>query len=332
MSKVIAIGNALVDVMTLLDSDLTLSELSIPKGSMQLVDLKTSEEIQNKTKNLKKSLACGGSAANTIRALACLKADSCFIGKVGNDEYGQFYISDMQNSGAKTNIVYCKEPTGKAVALISPDAQRTFATFLGAAGELTENDINPEIFYGYNIFYVEGYLVYNHNFIEKAIRTAKEAGLTIALDLASYNVVEDNLDFLKEISKKYVDIIFSNEEESKAFSGFDDPYQGLKYISDFCKIAIVKVGKNGSYIKKGDFECHEPALNYEALDSTGAGDFFAAGFLYGLINGYPLEISMKFATILAGNVMEFIGPKLDEKRWNLVVSQINQISSLVPKR
>lgn len=332
MAKIIAIGNALVDIMTLLDNDVTISELGIPKGSMQLVNANTSEEIQKKTKNLKKTLACGGSAANTIRSLARLKVDTCFIGKVGDDEYGRFYTTDMQNSGTETQIIISKEPTGKAIAFISPDTQRTFATFLGAAGELSEEDITPQIFDKFDIFYVEGYLVQNQKFIEKAISTAKNCGLTIVLDLASFNIVENNLDFLKHISKQYVDIIFSNEEEVRVFSSNNDPYLGLKYLSEFCDIAIVKVGKNGSYVKKDDFEFHEPALCYEAIDSTGAGDFFAAGFLYGYINNLPLEISVKLATILAGNVMEFIGPNLDENRWKLAISQINQIVSLAPKK
>ena len=321
MLKIISVGNALVDVITMIDNELTLQKLLLRKGSMQLVNEDISAKIRKETENFRQILACGGSAANTIRALARINVETCFIGKVGKDEYGTFYASDMKNAGVETHFMLSETPTGRAIALILPDAERTFATFLGAGGELLPEEIKAEIFIGYDIFHVEGYLVYNQELIEKAVKTAKKCGLKISLDMASFNVVEDNLEFLKYLAKNYVDIIFANEEEAKAFTG-KEPREALDVIAEMCEIAVVKIGDKGSFVKTNDFIHYEPALNINPLDSTGAGDFYAAGFLYGLIHNMDLSKCAKIGTLLAGNVMEFEGPRLDEKRWCCIKEQL----------
>lgn len=308
-------GNALVDIMMQIDNDLLLSELSLPKGSMQLVGSITSQNILEKTKNLSQTLACGGSAANTIRVLARIGAETSFFGKVGKDEYGDFYISDMINSGVETHIIQSETPTGKAIALVSPDANRTFATHLGAACELLPEDITPNIYSGASIFYIEGYLVQNHELIEKSLKTAYDCDLITVLDLASFNVVEENLDFLQKLATNYVDIIFANEEESFAFTGEKDTKKALEIISSYCDIAILKLGGKGSLVKSGNFIHFEPAIKINAIDSTGAGDFYAAGFLFAYTKKYTLDICANLGTLLAGHVMEFIGPRLDEQTW-----------------
>ena len=321
MTKIIAMGSALVDIITMLDNDLTLKKLNIPKGSMQLVDSETSKKIQEEIKDFKQSLECGGSAANTIRALAKLGVETGYLGKTGDDNLGNFYISNMRECGVNPTIIKGKSPTGVALSLVSKDSERTFATYLGASSELKPEDITDSIFDGFDILHIEGYLVFNHELITKAIVTAKNKGLKVSLDMASYNVVADNLDFLKELVKNHVDILFANEEEAKIFTG-EQPQIALQKISELCNIAIVKVGEQGSYIKQGDYIHQEKALKITPIDSTGAGDYFAAGFLYGISQKFSLDKCAKAGTILAGNVMEFIGPILDEKRWIIVKNEL----------
>ena len=324
MAKIIAMGNALVDIMTMLNDDQVLDNLNLPKGSMQLVDLETSVKVQEFTGDLSKSLASGGSAANTIRSMAVLGAQTGYLGKIGRDEMGKFFAQDMLKTGVTPKLIETDTPTGIAVALVSKDSERTFATHLGAAAELTPEDITSEIFDGFDILHVEGYLIFNNELIEKAMQTAKECGLTVSLDLASYNVVEANLEFLKYLVDKYVDILFANEEEAKAFTG-KEPEEALEMISKVCDIAIVKVGEDGSFIKKGVFKHEEGVIKVKPIDSTGAGDNYAAGFLYGIMNNWDLAKCAKAGAILAGNVIEVIGATMDEKRWERIKTEIKKL-------
>ncbi len=321
MTKIIGIGNALVDVLTQLEDDNLLFTLDLPKGSMQLVDAKKSEQIQEHSKDLKKQMASGGSAANTIHGLAKLGVETAFIGTVGEDEIGEFFHNDLIKSNITPQLIRSKSPSGIANAMISKDGERTFGTFLGAAIELSAEHLNNKQFANYDILHVEGYLVQNHELLEAILKTAKNNGLKVSIDLASYNVVEDNLDFLKEMVAKYVDIVFANEEEAKAFTGME-PEAALEEISKVADIAIVKTGKKGSMIKQGDTVVTVDVKEIEPIDTTGAGDIYAAGFLYGLINNLGFEKSGQIASLLASTVIENIGAKISDKNWEKIRAEL----------
>ncbi len=322
MKKVLGMGNALVDIMTRLENENMLNEFSLPKGSMQLVDLQFVKKLEESTKLLHKQLTSGGSAANTIHGLANLGINTGFIGKVGKDELGEFFKSDMIHRGIQPLLFESDSPTGRAMALVSPDSERTFATFLGAAVEISAGDLSKNLFSGYNYFHVEGYLVQDHNLIETSLKLAKEAGLIVSLDLASYNVVEANLEFLNRIVKDYVDIVFANEEEAKAFTG-KSPEQALDELSKITDIAVVKIGSKGSLIKKGEKIVKTGVITAQSLDTTGAGDLYASGFLYGLIHDLSIDKCGQVGALLAGKVIEIIGAKIPEKTWKDIRKQIN---------
>jgi len=324
MTKVLGMGNALVDIMTKLESEKTLELFSLPKGSMQLVDLKDSDKVNNGTEGFEKTIASGGSAANTIHGLAKLNVETGFIGKVGDDEFGMFFQSDMEKSHITPLLLTSSTATGKAIALITPDSERTFATYLGAAVELSPDDIRPEHFDGYDYFHIEGYLVQNHNLIKKAVELAKEKGLIVTLDMASYNVVEDNLDFLNEILEKYVDIVFANEEEAKAFTG-KEPEEALNGFSELCDISVVKIGKHGSLVKKNGKIYKVGPIEAHSIDTTGAGDSYAAGFIYGLIKGFTLDKCGAAGSILAAKTIEVVGPKMNNKKWAEARELLNRL-------
>lgn len=325
MAKVIGLGNALVDIMTIINDDKVLEALNLPKGSMQLVDNNLSEKIQDATKSFPRTMASGGSAANTIRSLANLGVNSAYVGKIGPDEIGDFFVSDMKRTGVLPRIIKSETASGRAIALVTNDSERTFATYLGAAAKLTANDINDTTFMGYDILHVEGYLIINHELIEKAMQLAKDNGLKISLDLASYNVVEENLDFLRYLVEKYVDIVFANEEEAAAFTNDSDPETALDKISTICDIAVVKIGKHGAWVKKGDYKDREPEFPAKRVDTTAAGDNFAAGFIYGLVNNWSLDKCVKVGNIVAGNVIEVVGATMDEKRWKRIKDEIARL-------
>jgi sugar/nucleoside kinase (ribokinase family) len=168
--------------------------------------------------------------------------------------------------------------------------------------------------------------VQNHELIEGAVRLARQAGLVVSIDLASYNVVEANLDFLHKLVRDYVDIVFANEEESKAFTGLE-PEAALEEIAKMCEMAIVKVGAKGSLVKSGSDQVSVGAIKANPLDTTGAGDLYAAGFLFGLSNNYSLEKCAQLGGLLGGNVIEVIGPKMDAIRWEAIKSKVAEISA-----
>lgn len=324
MQKILGLGNALVDMLAQLKSDTFLEEIDFPRGSMQLVDWDQSSMIQEKAKDLEKSLASGGSAANTIHGLARLGIETGFIGKVGNDEMAKVFEDDLINNKIKPLLERSETRSGVALAMISPDSERTFATYLGAAAELGADDMRDELFQGYDIVHIEGYLVFNQPLLEAALKQAKKHGLKVSLDLASFNVVEANLDFLKDMIAKYVDIVFANEEEAKSYTG-QEPKEALLTIAKECELAIVKIGSKGSLIKRGNEEITAGVIEAKSIDTTGAGDLYASGFLAGLVQGKSLEVCAQMGAITAGNVIQVIGPKMDDNRWNNIYKAIEAL-------
>lgn len=327
MAKVIGMGNALVDIMTPLENDDIVNQINFPKGSMQLVDSEKSAEVLNLTSHIKSQLASGGSAANTIHGLARLGMETAFVGKIGPDIYGDIFKQDLIDSQITPVLFHTETETGRAVAMVTPDSERTFATYLGAAVELSANDIKTELFTGYDVLHIEGYLVFNEELIEKAVKTAKEAGLKISLDLASFNVVEAKLEFLQRIVGQYVDILFANEEEAKAFTGEENPEKALEIIGKQVAISIVKVGREGSFILKDGVKTKVGVINATSLDTTGAGDLYASGFLYGYLNGLSLQQAGQIGALLAGKVIEVMGAKMNDKRWELILSEVKNIEA-----
>lgn len=327
MDKIIGLGNALVDVLATLDNDEILAELDLPKGSMTLIDEDKLHKINECFSRMKTHLATGGSAGNAIRGMARLGAATGFIGKVSNDDYGRFFRDSLVKRGTEANLLLSDTlPSGVASTFISPDGERTFGTYLGAASTLKAEELSLDMFKGYAYLFIEGYLVQDHDMILRAIELAKEAGLQVCLDMASYNIVTGDHEFFSLLINKYVDIVFANEEEARAFTS-KEPEEALDIIAKMCSIAIVKVGSQGSLIRKGTEEVQVDAVPVKkVVDTTGAGDFFAAGFLYGLTCGYSLEKCAKIGSILAGEVIQVIGTELPAGRWGKIKEEIIMIN------
>lgn len=325
MDRILGMGNALVDILVSLQDDKVLDELNLPKGSMQLIGEDKFLKIKKKFASMNTSEVTGGSAGNTVLALANLGCNPGFIGKIKKDDFGIFFEKSGSNSGIQMNLFYGDYPTGVASTFISEDGERTFGTFLGAANTMTPNELSADLFKGYDYFYVEGYLVQDHNLITRAVQLAKEQGAQVCLDLASYNIVEDNRDFFRSFINKYVDIVFANEEEARALTG-RGTWDSVNEIAEHCSIVVVKLGAKGSCVKKGT-ECMRieipPVKN--VVDTTGAGDYYAAGFLYGLINGFSLEKCCVIGSILASNVIQVVGATLSQKKWNEIKLNINSL-------
>ncbi len=327
MDKIIGIGNALVDILARVGDEAIIDELHLTKGGIEFIDEKQLAELKSRMQKMQTQTAPGGSAGNTVRALARLGCHTGFIGKTGNDEFGEFYFDACMKSGTIPTLIKGSLPTGMAFTYITPDGERTFADYLGSAATLEAQELTNDMFKGYSYLYLEGYLVQNHEMILKAAEMAKQEGLQICLDMASHNIVEAEKDFFELFLSKYVDIVFSNEEEAKSFTG-KEPEKALEDISKLCSIAIVKMGEKGSCIKKGTETIKiEAAKVNEVVDTTGAGDYFAAGFLYGLTSGYSIVKCAQAGSLLASKVIQVVGTELPEHAWEEIKTGINKIAS-----
>ena len=333
MKSILGIGNALTDILAVLPDDSLLNTFHLPKGSMQHVDMETGDGIWAALKPLGAKYVAGGSAANTITCTAILGMPSGFIGKIGDDELGELFKSDQEQYGVKTTLLKSPHSSGRSMVFVSGgNAERTFAVYLGAALDLVPEDLKPEWFEGYDYFHIEGYLVQNQGLVRRAVEYARRAGCIISIDMASYNVVESNQAFLHDIVEKYVDIVFANETESKSFTKLDDPRAALDEIAKMCDIAVVKVGKDGSMIKSGDEYHFIEAWPADTIDATGAGDTYAAGFLYAHSLGLPLEICGDAGSIIAAKVVEVIGTKIDIPRWKVAKRELRELIASAEKK
>ena len=325
MKSILGIGNALTDILAILPDDTLLQEFHLPMGSMQHVDMETGDKIWSALKEIGVKYVPGGSAANTITCTSIFGMPSGYIGKIGNDDLGNLFKSTMEQFGVKTTMLYGKKSSGRCMVFIAgANAERTFADYMGAALEMVPEDLKPEYFEGYDYFHIEGYLVQNQDLISKAVQMAKAAGCKISIDMASYNVVESNKAFLHNLVENYVDIVFANETEAKAFTQLP-PEEAIDELSKVCEIAVVKIGKDGSMVKCGDeFHTIKP-WPADAIDATGAGDTYAAGFLYAHSLGLPLKVCGEIGSIIAAKVVEVVGTKIDVPRWREAKAEINKL-------
>ncbi len=316
----------MTDMVIALGNDDVLGDFGLVRGSMSLVDNDKQREILECLKGRHRTMSVGGSAANTIRALAHLGVTTGLIGKVGCDDTGDFFEKALGDLGARPVILRGVNESGHCLSMVSADGERTMATCLGAALEFSAEDVKAEMFDGFDLLYVEGYQVQNHEAVSRTVEVARECGLKVAIDLASFNVVEENREFLLGLVRDGVDMVFANEEEAAAFGGGMTAEEALEFAGDICELAVVKVGGRGALIRRGE-ECVKVGVVESArrVDTTGAGDFFAAGFLAGLCRGWSLDKCGVLGAVVAGKVIEVEGTTLDEEVWREIGESAERI-------
>lgn len=325
MKKIIGIGNALTDILTVLPSDDLISKLGYPKGSMQLINEKMMSIISQHIFLSEKHCYTGGSAANTIMGISQLGGKAGIVGKIGHDDMGALFASIFKKCNIKTHMLFSDKPSGRCHVLISADGERTMFTYLGAANDMSASDFVNFSFNDYDIVHVEGYLVQNYELLLKIGALTKAQNKLLSLDLSSFNIVEENLEFLKGFVNDYVDILFANEQEAYSFTG-EEPENAIKTIADAVDIAVVKLGKKGAFImNNGQIDCIE-AYPVTAIDTTGAGDLYASGFLYGLSMNLPLKECGKIGSICSGYVIQQIGSYIPADKWKEINTEVKQIT------
>jgi len=320
---VVGIGSVLVDILVP-TSDEFVRRSGVPKGGMVYFDADTIHQVMQRADG-KAQVVPGGAACNTILGVACLGGETRFLGKRGQDEFGHLFEKDLGRHRVDPFLIKAPTPTGRVLSLITPDSQRTMLTYLGAAAEMTPSEIPGNAFEGAAIALIEGYLVYNRELFLYALEKARTAGAKIVLDLASFTVVEENRDFLKAVIQEYVDIVVANEDEAATFTGCREEPAALDALATLADLAVLKVGARGSMIAADGRICRiEPVQANDIVDTTGAGDLWAAGFLYGLVNGMPLEECGRLASMCGYEVCRVLGASIPEESWQRIRRGITQ--------
>ena len=322
----IGLGNALVDVLLKLESDQVLTEVGIVKGAMDMIGQEQMITIRKQQEKLERSQAPGGSVCNTMRAMACLGAKTGFIGKIGSDQVGAYYEDALVKAGVTPYLIKTAGISGSCTVLISRDGERTMGTFLGPAPTITPDEITEETLSSYDIIYIEGYLLVNEELVRRTMQKAKKLGLKVALDLSNFNIVNAFRGLLDDIIPNYVDILFSNESEAEAFTGVK-AYEAVKVLSEMVDISLVTLGKDGALVGCKGQIIKVPAEGGKPVDTTGAGDHFAAGFLYGQMIGASIEQSARIGSLLAGYIIEVIGAQIPDDKWEQIKLKVNVILS-----
>jgi sugar/nucleoside kinase (ribokinase family) len=320
---IIGVGNPIVDAIAHVDHAF-LARIPGEKGGMVLVESPQLAELIDHLP-APAATAPGGSAGNTLFALARMGAATSFLGKVGNCETGGFYRDRFSQLGGDcSRFKIGNVPNGRCLSLVTPDGERTMRTNLGAAMTLRPEEISVDDFAGCTHAHIEGYLLFNEALMLRVIEAARAAGCTVSLDLASFEVVQAARDILPDLLRSSVDIVFANEEEGEAFTGVRDDYPAMaRALAQYCSIAAVKVGARGSYIASKDQVDHvEPMHAAQVVDTTGAGDLWAAGFLYGWSRGRSLAESARIGSILGAAVVQEQGSVLPEHVWDDILNTI----------
>lgn len=320
---IIGIGSPIVDAIALVEESF-IAQVDGDKGGMVLVDAPTISGLIERLPQAA-TAAPGGSAGNTLFALARMGAAARFLGKTGNCPQGQFYRDRFaQLGGDSSRFKIGQVPNGRCLSLVTPDGERTMRTDLGAAMTLAPEEISAADFTGCQHAHIEGYLLFNEALMRRVLESAKEAGCSISLDLASFEVVNATKSILPELLKEYVDIIFANEEEASVYTGISDDYPAMAIqLAELCDIAAVKVGAHGSYVAHaGKVDKIEPMHAANVIDTTGAGDLWAAGFLYGWSLQRPLTECAHIGSILGAAVVQEQGSVLPEHIWQDILANI----------
>lgn len=314
---IVGIGSALVDILVHED-DKFIEKTGAAKGGMTLVDNTWIERILANNSGAP-AIVAGGSACNTVVGVGRLGGNARFIGKCGVDQWGRQYENDLVQQNVDPALLRSESPTGRVLSIITPDAQRTMFTYLGASAETRPEDISAASFADAAVVHVEGYLLFNPDLIETALAAAKKAGALISLDLASFTVVEQSLEVLERLVADYVDILLANEDEARAFTGQSDETLALRTLAQKADIAVLKVGPRGSHIAHDGQTIHIQALgDGSAVDTTGAGDLWSAGFLFGLVSGYPLDKCGQLGSACGYEVCQVIGASIPEEGWTRI--------------
>ena len=315
--ELLGIGNPIMDLLAHVDDAFLRAHVAGEKGGMVLVDHNDIAALLAKIDG-QLAVTPGGSAANAVLGATRLGLRTTYLGKIGSDKTAADYHDNFTAAGGDgSRFKHANLPNGRCLSLVTPDGQRTMRTHLGAAMTLSPDEITAADFTGAKHAHIEGYLLFNPALAEKVAATARAAGCTISLELSSFEVVNVARDWILAQLAQGVDIVFANEDEARALFRHEATYDAYaRELAGFGGIACVKIGKDGAWVARGQ-ELHRiaPVKVDRVVDTTGAGDAWAGGFLYGHLRGYSLAASGTLGSALGAECVQHLGPAIPEIHW-----------------
>ena len=315
-NEIVTLTSPIIDHCFLVE-DSVLKQMEATKGGWAPVSYKGAKDIIKWLPGTPKILP-GGSGVNVMKGLAKLGHSCSVLGKIGNDKNGEEFTKHLEEQRIKARFHSYSFETGISICLITHDRERTFRTYDGSVHQKDRLDLKRKYFKGAKLFHLEGYQVLDKNLTLQALKLAKKEGLVISLDLANINLVKFEKDFITHLLTNYVDIVFSNEAEASELSNLPAK-EACNYISNLCKgVSVVTLGKDGCYIQKDGVQVYAPAVDVPVYDCTGAGDYFAAGFLHQFLNNRPLIECAKLGNLIASFVIQNLGAEISHKQWDVI--------------
>ena len=312
---VFGVGNAIVDILAFIDDDF-IGQRNLPRGSMTLMDSVQQADVLQGLETHSLKLASGGSAANSMVAIAQSGGSGYFAGKVAHDTHGEFYKKDMQDSGIAFDVELAPEasdPTGTSVILTTPDAERTMCTHLGISTSLSVSDINVDQLARCQYSYIEGYLwdaEHPRAACVEVMEQSKRRGVKVAFTFSDAFLVDRFPDDFKKVAREYADVLFCNIDECRQLCDVDSVEQCAEKLQMPGKLVFITDGEKGCWVVDSDKTTHVDAFSVKAIDTVGAGDAFAGGVLFGLTHGFSAAEAARWGNYLASRVVEFNGPRL----------------------
>jgi sugar/nucleoside kinase (ribokinase family) len=318
-------GSPIVDTLAKVD-DAFLAKVDAPKGGMILVDAARMNSVLSQFSG-PLAEAPGGSAGNTVVALAHLGSKSGLLGKIGSDATGAFYVESLKKSGATdTRIKRGEGPSARCLSMITPDGERSMFTCLAAAATLSPAELTLADVKNCRLVHIEGFLFFSRALIDRLLALCAEAHVDVALDLGSFTVVNAVKEDLPGILKKSVKIVLANEDEARALLGNLPDEELARRLGELCPLAILKLGKHGSIVvQNGVLTRIAPIFVKNVVDTTGAGDTWAAGFLHAWLSGASVEKCGECGSILGAEVVQVVGAALPEEKWAEIRSRVRAV-------
>lgn len=322
--EVLGLGSAFIDYIIQVN-DNQLLDLKYEKGSWAPIEYDCLKKILD-TNDEKINTFHGGSGANVIKGLAQLGHHCAIVGQVGSDKEGLYYLKSLEKLDIRSLLQVGSLPTGQAVCFITPDGQKTMRSYAGASHSEESVKIDSKVFEGISLFHIESYQLQNPKIFKQALDLALSSGAKVSLDLSSVGIVRKFKDELLNILPKYVDIVLGNQEEFFELTNLP-PQEACDFLGSFCDVVAITMGSEGSWVKSGSVKIYTPSINVSVVDTTGAGDLFASGFLYGYLQHMPVHTCAWLGTYMASKVIQILGAEISEKDWPEIYRVINELKT-----
>lgn len=317
---ILNVGEPIVDLIYQVE-DQFLDTHNIVKGGSVKLEYTDFCKLIEKLQHSVPKIVPGGSGANTLRGLAKLGHAGRFIGKIGSDEIGRHFSENLQEHGIEECLIYSSQMTTQVVSIVTPDKQRTMRSFFGASVELRPDELSDTYFDEVQHLHLDGYMLYCEDVLMQTLKKAKASNASISIDLASFEVVNRFKDKIRHILKEYIDIVFANEDEAEALTGYP-PEEACQEMQKVCPIAVVLNGCEGCIVGTNNhtFSLRPPCVN--VVDTTGAGDLFASGFLHGFLTNKSLETCARYGNLTGATCVSEIGAQISDENWEKIKKQL----------